>query len=257
MTRILVVSDLHIDHYDRAGIDLLASWPDHVWHVDLLVIAGDLVDDGRRRWKKVIQRRLAGYIDSARILLVPGNHDYFGGDFDREDRLASQCRHAGARFGQTSETYVGGTRILTCTLWTDYDLSGHLDASMAEAAEIMGEFRKICVASEDRLLTPRDTRQAHLAHRRWLEERLAQPFDGRTMVITHHAPHPACVPDGHPLPDAYASVLTELIERYRPDTWLYGHVHAKGEFEVAGCRLMNVSMGYPEEKAGLPTVIEV
>ncbi|MWD29655.1 hypothetical protein E0K89_019415 [Aquicoccus sp. SCR17] len=121
----------------------------------------------------------------------------------------------------------------------------------------MGEYRKVCVASEDRLLTPRDTRQAHLRHRRWLEERLAQPFDGRTIVITHHAPHPACLPEGHPLPDAYASDLTDLIERYRPDSWLYGHVHAAADFEVAGCRLMNVSIGYPRELGGLPTVIEV
>lgn len=257
MTRILVVSDLHLDAYDRVGIDLLASWPDEVWDVELMVIAGDLVDDGRRRWKKIITRRLSRYIDPARILLVPGNHDYSGSEIDRDDRLASQCRHAGARYGQMTETHVGGARILTCTLWTSFDLTGHLDASMAEAAEIMAEYLKVHISSEDRLLTPRDTRQAHLAHRRWLEERLSDPFDGRTVVITHHAPHPNCVPEGHPLPEAYASDLTDLLERYRSVTWLYGHVHAKSDFEIAGCRLRNISIGYPGELFGHPTVIEL
>ena len=34
----------------------------------------------------------------------------------------------------------------------------------------------------------RDTLTVHLSSRRWLAERLAQPHDGATVIVTHHAP---------------------------------------------------------------------
>lgn len=40
-------------------------------------------------------------------------------------------------------------------------------------------------------VSPMQLRGIHLEHREWLDERLAQPFAGRSVVITHHAPHPA------------------------------------------------------------------
>ena len=40
-----------------------------------------------------------------------------------------------------------------------------------------------------RRLAPMDTLLIHRRHRAWLRRKLAEPCDGRTVVVTHHAPH--------------------------------------------------------------------
>ncbi|BDT74180.1 3',5'-cyclic adenosine monophosphate phosphodiesterase CpdA (plasmid) [Comamonadaceae bacterium OS-4] len=65
-----------------------------------------------------------------------------------------------------------------------------------------------------------------MASRRWLTQELAKPFEGKTVVITHHGPHPLSV---HPLyvgdkrNGAYVSDLSALMPNV--DLWLHGHVH--------------------------------
>ena len=46
-----------------------------------------------------------------------------------------------------------------------------------------------------RLMRPRDAYKLHLLSRRYLELKLARSIDGRTVVVTHHAPHPNSISD--------------------------------------------------------------
>ena len=78
---------------------------------------------------------------------------------------------------------------------------------------------------------------------------LAAPFQGATTVIKHHAPHPHAMP--HPeseLAPVYANDFSDVILKYRPARWLYGHMHHPVDFRIGGCQIQNVSVGYPAQE---------
>jgi Icc-related predicted phosphoesterase len=69
----------------------------------------------------------------------------------------------------------------------------------------------------------------HAKARSTLERLLSKPRDERpVVVVTHHAPHPLCVPaESRGRWDAgrYASDLSHLTDSGRVDLWIHGHVH--------------------------------
>ena len=81
----------------------------------------------------------------------------------------------------------------------------------------------------------------HRADLAFIEAELAKPFAGPTVVVTHHAPHARSI---HPkyaatvLSAAFASDLTAVNERGRPDLWLHGHAHASSDYRVGETRVV-------------------
>jgi Icc-related predicted phosphoesterase len=90
--------------------------------------------------------------------------------------------------------------------------------------------------------------QIHQEHRDWLEDRLTHPHQGRTVVITHHCPHPELISDvPTELDPVYGSDLADMIARFQPDAWVFGHTHHRVEAREGGTLIKNVSLGYPDE----------
>lgn len=96
----------------------------------------------------------------------------------------------------------------------------------------------------------------HRAAREWLEQRLGEPFDGATVVVTHHCPHPGSVPErfrGSVLTPAFCSDLSSIIEMYHPALWIHGHTHDALDYVVnwsdgsGGTRVVCNPRGYPHE----------
>lgn len=113
----------------------------------------------------------------------------------------------------------------------------------------MNDYKHIRVAVKGyRRLRTSDVISRHRDHLMWLEQALREPFDGETFVATHHAPHPSvleCFSDA--LAAAYASDLSELILKYRPSVWFFGHCRGVKGAHVGETQLINVSLGYPDE----------
>jgi Icc-related predicted phosphoesterase len=216
--------------------------------IEAVIIAGDLTNKPRIRWKYAI-RHLSRYIDAGRVHILPGNHDYYDFRLDGEDRLAEIARSEGAHFLQKSEVVIGNTRLLCCTLWTDFALNGDVAASQAIAKSRMNDYRYIRNgAAGFRRIRPYETAFIHAEHRGWLEERLSQPHPGPTIVVTHHCPHPALISETpSELDPIYGSDLTDLIQRHQPEAWLFGHTHFQAETVVGRTLLRNVSLGYPDQ----------
>ena len=247
--RALIVADPHLDAW--AGglaphpLDTLA--PEILEGLDLVIVAGDLADRGQDRWRGALAW-LAQRLGGAKLHVIPGNHDFYGGALDQEGRLAAQAEAAGAAFAQKAEIVTPGRRFLCCTLWTDRALGGDPRVNARHTETGMQDYRLIRVAGEGyRRLRAADTVALHHEHRCWLEARLATPFAGDTVVVTHHAPHPGCLGpfEGGSLDAAYASDLTELIAAHRPTLWLHGHTHVPMEVAVGATVIRCVSIGYP------------
>ena len=102
------------------------------------------------------------------------------------------------------------------------------------------------------LLTTRELIERHVESRAFITEELAKPFAGTTIVLTHHAPltkslHPRF--RGHPSNAAFASDLSDLIHKGKPDIWIHGHVHHALDYREGHTRVICNPLGYQREKS--------
>ena len=102
--------------------------------------------------------------------------------------------------------------------------------------------------------TSEDAIRLHKASRDWLAVMLAEPFDGKTVVVTHHAPSSRLV---HPryardlLTPAFASNLEGLMEGGRAALWIHGHMHESLDYEIYGSRVVCNPRGYAPKALNL------
>jgi Icc-related predicted phosphoesterase len=76
---------------------------------------------------------------------------------------------------------------------------------------------------------------------------LAEPFDGGTVVVTHHAPSSRSVHTRYArdlLSPAFASSLEKLMDGDRALLWVHGHMHDAFDYEIYGTRIVCNPRGY-------------
>ena len=234
--RIRVLSDLHLED---APFDPPAA------AADVVVLAGDIHNGAAGvEWAK--------RTFTQPVVFVAGNHEPFDAEF-HATAAALRAAAAGSNVHvlDCGEAEIGGVRFLGCTLWTDFALYGAAtrDAAIAAMRRIAPDFRVIAFGA--RAFAPDDWLALHRAHRAWLAERLAAPFAGATVVVTHFLPHPGSIAPkfaGHPLNPAFASRLEPLVARSA--LWIHGHTHAASDYRVAGARVVCNPRGYAREQTG-------
>jgi predicted phosphodiesterase len=235
--QIQIFSDLHLEFSDKHP----PFEPPHTG-ADVVVLAGD-IDNGTR----AIDWAEKSFPD-ATVLYVPGNHEYYGADLN-ETAMALTARaadSANVRLLDNDQVVIDGVRFLGTTLWTDFELFGrhNLQPALEESLRYVLDFRAIRWGTSD-LFTPEQSIELHRESLAFLEESLAQPFPGRTVVITHHAPHPGSL---HPrwadnlTSAAFISDLTRLLGK--AGLWIHGHTHDSFDYTVNGTRVLANPMGY-------------
>lgn len=123
---------------------------------------------------------------------------------------------------------------------------------MLDARTVMNDYQRIRVATAGyRKLHPQDTARLHAAQRAWLQEKLDEPFTGRTVVVTHMAPSMRSVAPEYaadPVSAAFASNLDDLVAK--ANVWIHGHTHSSFNYEVQGCRVVANPLGYLMRNGG-------
>jgi hypothetical protein len=127
--------------------------------------------------------------------------------------------------------------------------------AMAEASVGLNDHRAIrtragCPPGRTRLFTQADALRRHERERAWLDAQLVIPFDGPTVVATHHCPSLHSVPDrfrGDPMSPAFSSDLEALILRHQPDLWIHGHTYDSFDYQVGRTRVICNPAGYSYE----------
>jgi Icc-related predicted phosphoesterase len=239
--RIQLASDLHIEHLSRRfpGQSLIGQAPG----ADVLVLAGDIAN-------ACDAIKLFGDWPVP-VLYVMGNHEGYDECIDDvRDGFAAAARGTSVRLLERDVADFGGVRFLGCTLWTDYRLiSGRTQSQLMENAERnINDHRRIRSRSGE-LFSPKHALRDHVFSRAWLDKELSKNYDGKTVVVTHHAPHPLSVHPryaGDPTNAAFASDLRDLLQH--ADVWLHGHVHDSFDYVVSGCRVVANPRGYPLDR---------
>lgn len=229
--KVHILNDLHIEFED---------FNPPTTNADVVVLAGDIGVglEGLHWAQKQFPNRPVVY--------VPGNHEYYRNNtalIDDLKALALQDMHV----LNDDQVIINGVRFLGSTLWTDFALLGPEKRvpAMLEAQQYMTDF--MVIGHEDRGFTPRDALQLHTDSRAWLTSMLAQPFSGKTVVVTHHAPSSRSISQryvGDLLSPAFASNLESLMGEHRTVLWVHGHVHDSFDYAVDGTRVVCNPRGY-------------
>ena len=255
--KLLVLSDIHAEF----GAFEVPKDVDY----DAALLAGDIVAPGRvvARWL----RSSAGF-GSKPVIQIAGNHEYYESVIEVEEaHMQNQAREEGVHFLNCAEVIHGGVRFLGCTLWTDFRLridvpvKAGLPArllsdrrrSMAECSRYLADYLAIRVedptTSSSRgtgRLEPRDTVKMHWRHRSWLRRKLAEPFDGPTVVVTHHAPHRKSLAPRFAADWVSGGFVNELQPEFFqvPVLWVHGHTHDSFDYRIGNCRVLSNPRGY-------------
>lgn len=240
--RLLVLSDLHLELKPRWS--MRRRWPDY----DVAVVAGDLASSVALGVAILATHPVLG---AKPAIYVPGNHEYW------EDEIG-QAEQAGrwAALGtdvhllQASSVVIDGVRFAGATLWTDYALDGDPIGSAKIAADGMKDHDLIGLrrrTGETSAFMPGDAMAIHERHRTFIEDILAEPFQGPSVVVTHHAPSKRSISDAYRTDDcnpAYASDLEPTLLSRQPDLWVHGHVHNSNDYRIGKTRVVSNPKGY-------------
>jgi hypothetical protein len=250
--RIHLMSDLHVDIQHNGDFEIPEI------DRDVLIVAGDVCQPASYalRW-------LRDQVPVGRIIYVPGNHDFYSdgspkappdmkvtweGERENAARLAQDL---GIDLLDDAVSEIAGTRVVGATLWTDFS---HRPGLMpigeaireAEGRDGMTDYRTIKTGrgrSKDRLRA-RQTIEAHMRSRAFLESALATPFDGPTVVVTHHAPLPSS--EFRSLEFCYRTDLRKMMSGDQaPELWIHGHTHGNTDLLVGDTRVICNPRGYP------------
>jgi predicted phosphodiesterase len=236
-----ILSDLHLS---LAGMELPET------DADVVILAGDIARPGHAaEWARRIRKP---------VLYVAGNHEFYGGDLPGAlHELRRACANSSVNVLECNAWVHGGVRFLGATLWSDFRVLADEETralSMAASTKLIRDFQRIHVDAEPRrLFTPHDSQALFDRTAAWLEAQLQQPFDGPTVVVTHHAPSPRSVHPrfaGSPLNGCFVSDLERLMGGERVSLWIHGHTHDSFDYRVRGTRVLCNPRGYVMKGVG-------
>jgi predicted phosphodiesterase len=248
--RIQLASDLHLEHLASRFPGETLIRPAH--QADMLVLAGDVAQASN-----AVQLFQDWPVP---VLYVLGNHEFYGDCVETvREELERATAGTSVRVLERDVVDFGGVRFLGCTLWTDYRLrSNRTQRHLMEHAALRLNDHRLVQIRPGELFTPEHALNDHESSRAWLAQQLSEPYAGKKVVITHHAPHALSVHPryaGDHLNAAFASELPELLQL--ADVWLHGHVHDSFDYSVQGCRVVANPRGYAQNVGAASDVSEL
>ena len=242
--RIHPLSDLHNE---------FAPFTPEVRDADVIILAGD-IDLGVRgiEWA-----RLAF---DCTVLYVPGNHELYRGHLGKTLQSMRAAGDERVHVLDRDEVVIGSVRLLGATMWTDFAATGNAPLAALCAQQALSDFRQIRTENYRRI-RPADLIEQAGKTLDWLRNKLAEPHDGPTVVITHHAPTLRSLeesPHARTLLDAaFANDWEDLMGGDHVALWVHGHTHTSVDFEVAGTRVLSNQRGYPGEETGFRSTLVI
>lgn len=247
--RIALYSDLHLEMVmHRKGA---LAWEPPVLDVGVVILAGDI--DSRTHGIEWAATAFRKWPASPEIVYVVGNHEYYGAHIpELTTELRKTAKRLGVHFLENDSIEIDGVRFLGTALWSDFQLYGdeYRINSMTMAKNHISDYSTI-FGSDKKFIEPHDTIQLYRKARAFLERQLAMPFDGKTVVVTHFAPHRGCVEarfDGEALTPYFTVDMYPLMQKHPIALWAFGHTHGNVDFVAeGGCRVISNQRGYPSE----------
>jgi len=217
----------------------------------IIVLAGDI---GKI---PVVAEWAKGFKDKP-VIFVLGNHEFWNEEYYEALELARElCKGTNVVLLHNEEFIIDNLRFIGATLWTDFCVQGVGKSVFAkiDAQRSIDDYKKIYIQEEGyrRPLLPDDTVKFHEEALKFVKQKLMEPFNGKTILVTHHAPTPQSIDPRHRtdpyqvsddvLNPAFASNL-EYLMGVGINMWFHGHIHASYDYEIEGTRIVCNPRGY-------------
>ncbi|AZE47219.1 Ser/Thr protein phosphatase family protein [Pseudomonas chlororaphis] len=235
--RIYLLSDLHLEFQDFSPA---------THDADVVVLAGDI---------DLLTRGVEWANKNFRcpVIYVAGNHEFYKGHLNRTLEKMREKALPHVHVLDNDEVVIDGVRFLGTTGWTDFSSTDNVTTALHTAQISMNDYKQIRMGANYRRIKPIDLQQKSQFAKQWLLSNLSTKYQGKTVVVTHHAPLPECAPGikyelGH-LAAAYVNDWQEFAG-CNIDIWLHGHTHVGYDKTIEGIRYASNPRGYPFEETG-------
>ncbi len=227
-------SDFHFEFYRDIETQkyIIDSWK-FKEGTDLIIIAGDLHVGAN---KVLVTIDYIREVHGIRVLYVPGNHDYYGSSFKKQNKIFRNNGFDDVLLN--GYTYIKGIRFFGCM--------GNIDGSWEEISLWkhggLNDFHMISDFDSDHEVYGR-------REYKMLDKEL-RAWKGKSVVITHTMPSPMCISDkykGSHLNPCFANDWEKLIMDHKPEVWICGHTHDSFDKWIDETDVMANPFGYPHE----------
>ncbi|MDX8397563.1 MAG: metallophosphoesterase family protein [Mariprofundaceae bacterium] len=230
-----ILSDLHLEF---APIQLEKT------DADIVILAGDIQPGAEGvTWAKESF--------DVPVLYVPGNHEYYDSVWPMDSLLSDMHAEAvgsDVHVLDRASFELEGVRFLATTLWTDLYDKPFAGVESGVIGSDMGNIR----ASDGEMFHGDVAQVLFERNRDWLKTQLSQAFDGRTVVITHHAPSGKSMHaqyEGNPWNSCFITDMEQFMGD-QVDLWVHGHTHNNFDYKINGTRVVCNPRGYPHPLGG-------
>jgi len=209
---------------------------------DVLVLAGDITVKNRNDW---VLKQAEVFPN---IVLVDGNHEYYGGRIDKVQRINHEqfSNHSNIHYGNNTSVTIDGVTFHLTTLWTDMNKGCPMTVSVVGSS--MNDYRQIqyynTLNGAYYKFGPRDAMREHMVAKQYLLDNVKEG----DVVVTHMAPTFLSIHDDYKhdryMNGGYVSDLSELILDTKPALWINGHIHNTTCYKVGDTIVTSNPRGY-------------
>lgn len=237
MLKIKVISDLHLEF---APINVPYNGE------DILVLAGDISPSVDSVFSFIEEYMTTN--TNTQILLILGNHDYFGSNiFERINYYRDNCSAIDRlHFLQDSSVVISGYRFCGATMWTDM-MNGDTQ-SMKHCGRYTNDFYNIVDFDPFMFCSLHENSKNALA-------REIKNSEQPVVVITHHLPSFKSIDpafNGNKTNAAFASTdMNNLIASEKVKLWCHGHTHKTLDYMDGDTRVVCNPRGYVKNVRGV------
>ena len=187
-------------------------------------------DDARPSWAR---RSFPG----KRVCYVAGNHGPMAADLRPHQRNAPGCRELYIDFMEKTKSCSMASVFSAppCGRISNCSAPARRWASPCRKPANAYRFRRPHPLLADAELPSGGSIALHRQSRDWLAAKLDEPFDGKTVVVTHHAPSMRSIAARYaedPVSAAFGSNLNDLVAK--ANLWIHGHTHTAFRYQIGG-----------------------
>ncbi|MGL5234088.1 MAG: metallophosphoesterase [Empedobacter falsenii] len=210
--KIQYISDLHLDRQqNRIFFEKNPILP----HAEYLILAGDIIPINQIDLIDSFLDHISQVF--TKVFWLPGNHEFYGLDYNEYQSCTIPIRE-NIFLVNNQSIIIDDYELLFSTLWSNLDLDKRWFLQYH-----INDFKYIKYKKDH--IDALDYNEFHTDSLAFLTNALNQIDSRKVIVITHHCPILLSLKDQESFQSVYCSQLDDMILKYQPLYWLYGHTH--------------------------------
>lgn len=214
--KIQYISDLHLESLNNRMF--FKKYPVQPC-ANYLVLAGDIIPLNQIDQINFFLDHISQVF--SKVFWVPGNHEFYGSDYQSYQSCNIPIRENVFLINSQS-VILEEYELLCSTLWSNLDLNKKWFLQYH-----INDFKYIKYQKD--YIDALDYNAFHIDALSSLENKLQTANPSKTIVVTHHCPVMLSIPEQENFSTVYGSSLEDLIVKYQPLYWIYGHTHTANE----------------------------